>query len=405
MEQDKKPIKIRIITTEPFPVGLAATNRIMTYAKGLAEQNCLVFVHCIKPTERPDHVFNKNSSGMIGKVTYSYPGGKTILDSNFLKRRADNFIGISKMLLEILREKKIDRTNAIIYYSAQTIPAIFIFLVTRIKHIIFLKEESESPDVYLAHKTFLEKFLFKRLHYHLFDGLLLMTNKLIRYFTEIEKIKAPVLHVPMTVDFERFQNLENTERTESYIAYCGLLNNKKDGTNILIEAFTRLTVYFPSIKLYLIGDAINADEYKQYVKQVQENGIANKVVFTGRLSGEKIPEILTNAKLLVLPRPASLQSESGFPTKLGEYLSTGNPVVVTKVGEIGQYLTDRVSAFMAEPGNIDSLFLKIQEALTDYPNARNVGARGKEIVLREFNYRIQTGEILNLIKSLNRCVA
>ena len=50
-----------------------------------------------------------------------------------------------------------------------------------------------------------------------------------------------------------------------------------------------------------------------------------------------------------MARPDSRQARGGFPTKLGEYLATGKPVCVTKVGEITVYLEDNVSAFLAEP--------------------------------------------------------
>lgn len=64
-----------------------------------------------------------------------------------------------------------------------------------------------------------------------------------------------------------------------------------------------------------------------------------------------MPQMLKNAEALVLDRPNSLQAQYGFPTKLGEYLLTGNPVVVTKVGDIPLYLKDGVSALLSEDRN------------------------------------------------------
>ena len=61
-----------------------------------------------------------------------------------------------------------------------------------------------------------------------------------------------------------------------------------------------------------------------------------------------MPKYLCNAKLLALARPDSIQAQGGFPTKLGEYLATGRPVVVTKVGEIPDYLEDGVNAFLSD---------------------------------------------------------
>ncbi len=52
--------------------------------------------------------------------------------------------------------------------------------------------------------------------------------------------------------------------------------------------------------------------------------------------------------------PDSKQAQGGFPTKLGEYLATGNPVCATTVGEIPDYLVDGESVYFAVPGSVDS---------------------------------------------------
>lgn len=51
MERDNRKVKIKIITTESFHVGMAASNRFISYAKGFAEHNCIVSVHCISPPQ------------------------------------------------------------------------------------------------------------------------------------------------------------------------------------------------------------------------------------------------------------------------------------------------------------------------------------------------------------------
>ena len=401
MERTEEELRIKILTTEPFPIGLAATNRIMTYAKGFAEQHCQVSVHCIKPTERPGTIFNYLSSGTTDGIYYSYSGGKTILHRRFFNRRIDNLVGIVKIAYELLKEKKSNKTDVIIYYSELTVPAIILYLITRIKHILFLKEESEIPEVYLGSMNLVERILFRKFHYSLFDGLLLMTTRLIHYFKIEKKSNTPLLHVPMTVNFSRFsQIIKTNDKAVQYIAYCGALNDKKDGINILIEAFARLAGEFPDIKLYLIGEASTLREYNQYINQVKFHELSHRVVFTGRVNKDKIPQLLANATVLVLPRPVSRQAEVGFPTKLGEYLSTGQPVVVTKVGEIPHYLTDEVNAFMAEPGNVVSLTAKLKGVLNDYPHAETIGENGKKAAMEFFNYTTQTKNILNFIKSL-----
>jgi len=63
----------------------------------------------------------------------------------------------------------------------------------------------------------------------------------------------------------------------------------------------------------------------------------------------------------------------GFPTKLGEYLASGNPTLVIGVGEIQDYLTDNLDCYIAVPGDILSLKNKLLEIIKNYPKAKKVG--------------------------------
>jgi glycosyltransferase involved in cell wall biosynthesis len=404
MDSNNPRINIKIITLDAFPIGMATTNRIMSYAKGLVENNCNVSVHCIKPTENHNQVFNKLSSGIVDGIYFKYSSGKTIKNTKYLNRQIDNFNGVLRICIDILKEKKSDKTDAIIYYATSTFLAFLLFFITRLKNILFLKEENEIPDVHTKNKFLLNKFLFNRIHYTLPDGLLLMTKRLIKYFKEEKKVKKPFLHVPMTVDFDRFNNIKIKNNTNKYIAYCGELNNKKDGVDLLIDAFAILTKDFPDLSLYLIGNAASDEELQVYKKKIIQYQLSKKVLLTGRISKDAIPELLCNATLLALARPESPQAENGFPTKLGEYLATGKPVVVTSVGEIPNYLTNEINVFMAEPGSINSLVSKIKTILLDYSHALEIGENGKKVAIEHFNNLTQAKNILNFIKSFTTSV-
>ena len=120
------------------------------------------------------------------------------------------------------------------------------------------------------------------------------------------------------------------------------------------------------------------------------------MVFTGPIPREQMPLMLKNAEALVLARPDNIQAKYGFPTKLGEYLLSGNPVVVTRVGDIPQFLKDGESAYVAEPGNVEEIALKIIEALTSH-EAPKIGLRGAEVAMREFNSETESKKIIKFI--------
>ena len=92
--------------------------------------------------------------------------------------------------------------------------------------------------------------------------------------------------------------------------------------------------------------------------------IMDEVIFTGKIQKDLMPDYLCNANVLCLARPNNIQAQGGFPTKLGKSLATGNPVVVTKVGEIPDYL-DEQSAYLACPGSVDDFANNLKKALID----------------------------------------
>ena len=110
-----------------------------------------------------------------------------------------------------------------------------------------------------------------------------------------------------------------------------------------------------------------------------------------------MPQVLKNAKILALARPQSLQNTYGFPTKLGEYLLTGNPVVITRVGDIPLFLKDKESALMSDCHDIQAFADNLLWALDNYEEAQIIGERGKRVAEEHFNYLNETRKMVHFM--------
>jgi len=387
--------KIIIFTDESFPNGMAATNRIISYVKGFLYHDVNTEVICLRSTESKNNIKNRDTKGAYDGMKYNYLSNSTIKPNSFFLRRLRNFH--SNLLLFFYSLKNINNSTVSIYYSSHTIPAIILWVVNKIKGGKLLKEESEHPEVYLNGKGLVSKFLFKNIQYKLFNVHLLMTKNLISYFKSISKI--PALHVPMTVDLKRFDpKLRKHHPTINKILYTGQLDDNKDGVDILLNAFSIIVKKHSSYQLYLYGPAKSEESMQKYHDMVEEFGITKHVHFEGLVTREVITEKVLNARILVLPRPDSLQAQNGFPTKLGEYLASGNPTLVTSVGEIPDYLIDGENTFMAKPGDIQSLENKLLEIIENYDVAKLVGKNGRKAAETYFNNINQTKSIINFFK-------
>ncbi len=227
-------------------------------------------------------------------------------------------------------------------------------------------------------------------------GLFVISSALKQYYIEngIDSDKICVSN--MTVDVSRFEDIEKQPAEQRYIAYCGSINNHKDGVNTLIKAFAKVSKKLPNVKLYLMGKFAIPEEEKQDKELAKSLNISDKVVFCGLVSSKELPQMLKNADCLVLARPDNKQAKYGFPTKLGEYLLTENPVVVTSVGDIPLFLKNGESAFLAKPDNVEDIADKIVEALTS-SNALFVGKKGAQVARLNFNSDKEAKKVIDFM--------
>jgi glycosyltransferase involved in cell wall biosynthesis len=399
MKFDKK-LKIIVIAVQPFPIGMAATNRIISYSKGLKEEGNVISIHLIRPTEDPRNIINNKVKGSYQGIDFKYFSGTNI----WKKSKILNFVNYCKGLFHsqksILCSQEIDcilsnSTNYLINFSY--------FLICKLKKIIFLRVEDEYPPmVYLKHKNYSKvwTWFYINTYYKLFDGMILISECLMRYYKPLMRKKAKQLLVPILVEPERFLKRPYFPEENPYIAYCGYLGGDKDGVPNLIKSFNIFSKYFPNYKLYLIGYTKNEKERNYLLDLISTLSLSKKVVLTGKVHRDQIPAYLCNASMLALSRPANKQAEGGFPTKLGEYLSTGNPVVATRVGDIPTYLMHKENAFLCEPDNIDDFAEKLIYVASNFKEAKIIADRGRELAISSFNYNFQATRIINFINNI-----
>lgn len=227
------------------------------------------------------------------------------------------------------------------------------------------------------------------------DGLFVITNALKEYFIE-QGVKESCVHVVnMVVDSSRFEGVNKQPVDTPYIVYCGNSSNTKDGVDDLIKAFAIVANKYNNFHLRIIGP--KPTENSVNFNLVHELNIHDRVDFIGCIPPSEMPQQLVNAEIVALARPASLQNTYGFPTKLGEYLLSANPVCVTAVGDIPLFLKNKVNSLISPCGDYKA-FAKNLEWCIEHPReAKAIGLQGKEVALKEFNFLTESKKIVDII--------
>ena len=391
-------MRIIFLTTIPYPIGLASSNRLRSIANGLSMHNNKIEISCILPT----HYYNDIAIKKIDGIKINYLSNKSIWPKSKPKKILIFFKSIFNTVVFFVKSNKKHQIDVLYLMSNRFEIILLSYFISKLIKAKLVQEKSEYPFV-LNRKTIGGKifsFIYLNVSYKLPDGMILMTRNLITYFRRYVKKNTNLLHAPMTVETKRFDNDKLRKNTqEEYVAYCGNMEDSKDGIINLLEAFTVFKQEFPNTKLYLIGEPPVKEKDKLY-SVIRNNDLDQNVIITGYIKRERLPEFLINAKLLLLARPSSLQAEGGFPTKLGEYLATGVPVVVTDVGEINNYLQDQKNAFISRPDDYLEFANNMIYAYKNYDFALEVAQNGKNTALEYFDHLKVSEEINNFLINL-----
>lgn len=367
---------------------MASTNRLLGYYAALEKMKVSATVVYLLP-DRGKHIHDDSNYGHIHVEHYwQRQTWQRNLPNNVLTRWCRFNINLHRFVRQ-LKPGDVVYT----YHPHKATRAVLK------KHgVACFSEVTEHPDVswFMGRVAGLSKAeqieITKRL-----DGLFVISSTLKDYYVSLGLNKNRVHVVNMIVDPTRFQHLKKQPTPHRYIAYCGNQSNSKDGVDELIKAFALVASQLPDVRLKIIGKAHDQVDLDTNVKLVENLGITDRVDFTGPIPSHQLPQLLKNADVLALARPDSLQAQHGFPTKLGEYLMTENPVVVTRVGDIPLFLTDGVSALMPKPQDTKAFADKLLWALTHPQEAAMIGQHGKAVAMTHFNNETETSKIIDVL--------
>ncbi len=171
----------------------------------------------------------------------------------------------------------------------------------------------------------------------------------------------------------------------SVVLFAGRLTRIKGATKI-IEAIALLKEKVPGVQLLVVG---RKDEYAEgMLKKAHEAGIAERLIFTGWLSGHALHQAYHAASVVTVP---SLYLEP-FGLVALEGMAARKPVVATCFGGPPEIVEDGVTGFIVDPNDVPAMSGKLGELLQDTEKAAVFGEKGYERVLKEFSLEHQAEE-------------
>ena len=283
--------------------------------------------------------------------------------------------------------------DAVIVYSRSLPWMALCALACRRHGALFIHEDCELPYARRGSdpRTLVSRWLYEHVAFRWFDGCLAISTCLEGYCRRYMRPGGRVLQVPILIDVAAFQAAAGSPPVGDAIVYCGYSTHPE--VFALVEAFAAIAADSPKLRLKVIGESLQPQVLPRLQAYALRLGVADRLELAGQVKRDELPPILAAARLLALPRPDAAFSRAGLPTKLGEYLATGRPVVVNAVN-------DGVDAYLVQPGEVSDFAERLRHVVSHEAEARQVGAAGRETARARFDPARHGRRIMEFIAEL-----
>lgn len=389
-------MNVIIYTTSDFPYGGAAENLVREMAIGLNYHSAKVKIIRIKGRKYK----NSNDTDLTCLDLISSRRPRTELLKGLLL-----FLIILAIPFSIIKNRILFKNKIVILYGIDypylTLPFIVFCNMVNISlyrvitdyydYSTIAQKWWKKPKIWLYNLqiNYIDKY---------FNGLVVLSNFLykaaILHGTEEEK----VLLIPHFIDTEIFSKIylnNSIDDSKVRICFCGT-TSEQNGILDLVCAFDILKETHQNISLIIIGE-INNDIYSM-MKSILRNADSSDITVTGFISRSDVVRIMKGCDILVNPRKAGVRAEAGFPTKLGEYFSSGKVVVSTDTGDISKYCTNWNELVIVPPDSPESLANAISALICDEVKAKEIGFNGYQWAVKNLDSRINAEKLLIFLR-------
>lgn len=263
------------------------------------------------------------------------------------------------------------------------------FIAARLSGKKILGILTDMPNAYVDNenqKVPLQKKLTQFLCEKCADSYLFLTKEMNDVVNKSEK---PYVIIEGFSDYSvKYRECQLTKKTKpKSIMYAGGIN-KLYGLDMLVNGFIKANL--KECELHIYGNGPFVEELKKICKEY------SSIKYLGTLNNEDILEREEAASLLVNPRYTSSEFvKYSFPSKNMEYMSSGTPVLTTKLPGMPKEYYEYVYILLEEneQGMADALScIMVQNDVELY----EFGKKSKNWILENKNNIISTRKIINL---------
>lgn len=227
-----------------------------------------------------------------------------------------------------------------------------------------------------------------------------LRDELVRRGVENDKIVL----VPNGVDTTRFVPRTRNEElaTElglagrTVIGYVGSILNY-EGIDLLLDAAAQLRSEGRDVGFLFVGDGAELLEYQE---RVEREGLADTVVFTGRVPHEEVEDYYSVVDIAPFPRMPLPVCEMVSPLKPFEAMAMGKAIVVSDVAALTEIVEDGRTGLIHRKGDAISLTHALRRLVEDDGLRAQLAGDGLRWVRQHRDWRALAPQVSEVYEEL-----
>lgn len=172
-----------------------------------------------------------------------------------------------------------------------------------------------------------------------------------------------------------------------------------EGLDLLLDAFPRLIALRPELRVLLIGGGPQEANLRA---QAARLGVADKVIFTGRVPHSEVSRYYDQIDLLVYPRHSMRLTELVTPLKPLEAMAQGRIFAASDVGGHKELIGDGETGRLFAAGSVEALVTTVTDMLDHRDNWPRMRAAGRQFVEQVRNWKTSVAGYLDPYERIGR---
>ena len=387
--------RLFICADRNFPRGDAGSNRILFMAKALQEKGWKVIV--ISTGKRNKQDYNKEKDEyMYDGITYyniTFPDNK-------IKRIFEHYFLLGNMFISAMKDKfSCSNEDKILLYTSN--------LSFSEKLVKYAGKEKIgiACDIVEWHQPFQfegadKSWIYRKTMYPMYHkffykvapstkNIIAISNCLKEHFVG-EGCNTIV--VPIYVDIDKRKKLVFSS-DEEYVnlIYPGNPYKKDDFESMVGSLMCLSEGERKRIKLHLTGASLasykaSAPGCEDIIDKYIEQGV---IIYHSWMEYTELMDLYEHVDFALLPRPINLTTQANFPSKVPEMMNKGIPVIMNRVGDISEYLSNNVDAILYDGEGAEKCASALRRVLGMTANEKNqIKRNAYDSAAEKFDYHL-----------------